>query len=719
MGLKHIVQSITSHRPGPTPEQPWLPTKKVVLPQEDQELLKKILKVGVLLHHKQLGLDPSKYGLPDLLKAVKAPRAQQESLMREVVSHLLVIPNGPPRHIHLIDEQVRFLVDLFFHHTRFGIIWKPRGGGGSLVIAVLIWLLAVYRRKSCLDLAGCLLPETPIWTQDRGWQAVQNIHLQERVLTRKGFRPVLQTIEKDWDGPVIHLGTSFCPQGIEVTSDHKILVARKGGPQFEEAGDLTLGQMLAAPDAAMGALSQLQNLNSLWLAEEYLFQPLLKNGTRIYRGKVWDLSIEDAHEFLTPVGIVHNSGEQARAVYNYTKGFWEGLPELKRALVLEAPMKNETVLRNGATIKCTPASERQVKSKHSPVLVLDEACQKQAAVDAVFMDAIQGVFSEPDPVIVMNSTFYYPQGLFQSYWDQAEAKGFRRYKWSIFSVMRRCDRQDCFSGCPLSWEEDVLDLSGKATGIKQWVGCCGLAHDSKGFLTREQVIEAKRINEGSGVFEVQMMGRRPSWMDSVYPVAAIDACVVRAPTVDLKKSEFAVGIDWGLIGQTCVCLLALDRERVCTVNGKDQPIKGKVAIIHAEFMTGKLTGEVIAIVLAWIERYGGQPVIFADGSHPYNNLEMERAGLEVVPVYFVKWKETLIGNVRKYLTNQRLEIPDTETLLLSQLKRYARTPSGKPKKQDDHGPDGLGCGLLAFPFLELFGEKAELEAQDRDQVILI
>jgi hypothetical protein len=535
--------------------------------EKDQKFLKKLARVKIELQKRKLALDPTQYGLPDLLSLQDAPREAQEKGIREVCAKLVIIPNGPPRPIKLIPVQIEFLTDLFFGYARYAILWKPRGGGGSLVIGVLMWLLAVYKQKSCLDLAG--------------------------------------------------------------------------------------------------------------------------------------------------------SGEQARAVYNYTKGFWEGLPQLKQSLLADAPMKTETLLKSGASLKCVPASERQVKSKHCPVLILDEACQKQAAIDGVFMDAIQGVFSEPEPIIVMNSTFYFPQGLFQEYWDGAAEKGFKKYKWSIFDTMRKCERTDCFSGCPLSWQKDVLDEKGKvmldAEGNKvtEWVGCCGKAHETNGFQPFQAVVEAKRVNEGTNIFEVQHMGSRPAWMGTIYTLKSINKCIVKEPTIDLAKAEMAVGIDWGLIGQTCVILAAFDRD----FPRMDGP-PGKVCILEAVFMTGKLTSEVVRLMEGWVEEYERQFMVYPDGSHPYNNLEMERSGFQVFPVHFVKWKEYGIGNVRKYFVNQRVEILNKLKLLLSQVKRYRRLPSGKPAKKEDHGPDALLCSLLAWPFLEWFGAKVETQ-KEADQVLLI
>ena len=103
---------------------------------------------------------------------------------------------------------------------------------------------------------------------------------------------------------------------------------------------------------------------------------------------------------------------------------------------------------------------------------------------------------------------------------------------------------------------------------------------------------------------------------------------------------------------------------------------------------------------SWIEAYNVQFPIYPDGSHNYNNLELERAGFEVHPIHFVQWKDHGIGNVRKYLVNDRLEIPTRFKLFISQLKRYQRGAQGRPRKRDDHGPDSALCGLLRFDFMD-------------------
>jgi hypothetical protein len=71
-----------------------------------------------------------------------------------VESHLFVQKDGRRLPIVMIEPMVRFVSDLFYQRTQQAILWKPRGGGGSLAAAILIWLFMVYRQKSFLDMAG-------------------------------------------------------------------------------------------------------------------------------------------------------------------------------------------------------------------------------------------------------------------------------------------------------------------------------------------------------------------------------------------------------------------------------------------------------------------------------------------------------------------------------------------------------------------------------------
>jgi len=107
-----------------------------------------------LLEKVGLGAAPSDFGLPDLLTNDLLPPMQDAAVKELVETHLFIFKDGRRQPIVMIPPMVEFIADLFFERTQQAILWKPRGGGGSLAAAILIWLMMVYRGKSFLDMAG-------------------------------------------------------------------------------------------------------------------------------------------------------------------------------------------------------------------------------------------------------------------------------------------------------------------------------------------------------------------------------------------------------------------------------------------------------------------------------------------------------------------------------------------------------------------------------------
>ncbi len=101
-----------------------------------------------------LGATPTDFGLPDLLVDGLTPEEQNALLKQMVEIHLFIFKDGRRLPIVMIPPMVEFVADLFYERTQQAILWKPRGGGGSLAAAILIWLMMVYRGRSFLDMAG-------------------------------------------------------------------------------------------------------------------------------------------------------------------------------------------------------------------------------------------------------------------------------------------------------------------------------------------------------------------------------------------------------------------------------------------------------------------------------------------------------------------------------------------------------------------------------------
>jgi|GEM_PF-1254245 len=101
-----------------------------------------------------LGADPTDFGLPDLLEEGLSTQEQDRRLLSAIQDHLFINKDGRRLPIVVIPPMLEFLSDLFYERVQQAILWKPRGGGGSLAAAILIWLMMVYRNKSFIDMAG-------------------------------------------------------------------------------------------------------------------------------------------------------------------------------------------------------------------------------------------------------------------------------------------------------------------------------------------------------------------------------------------------------------------------------------------------------------------------------------------------------------------------------------------------------------------------------------
>ncbi|MBE0567950.1 MAG: hypothetical protein IH621_18495 [Krumholzibacteria bacterium] len=101
-----------------------------------------------------LGADPTDFGLPDLLEDGLSRDEQDRRLLSCIGDHLFILKDGRKLPIVVIPPMLEFLSDLFYERVQQAILWKPRGGGGSLAAAILIWLMMVYRNKSFIDMAG-------------------------------------------------------------------------------------------------------------------------------------------------------------------------------------------------------------------------------------------------------------------------------------------------------------------------------------------------------------------------------------------------------------------------------------------------------------------------------------------------------------------------------------------------------------------------------------
>lgn len=189
---------------------------------------------------------------------------QNVALNRFITENLFITKDGRKIYVRTIPQQLEFIADIFFKRTSKAILWKPRGGGGSLSAAVLIWIILVYKKISVLDLAGsgdqarivydyvkefwecfpglragliegdplsqitrlvtgaevkCIVPGTLIIT-NRGFVPIEEIRVGDLVLDGNGvFSPVKNVITRQHDGEIKKV-TPVGALAFSVTPEH-------------------------------------------------------------------------------------------------------------------------------------------------------------------------------------------------------------------------------------------------------------------------------------------------------------------------------------------------------------------------------------------------------------------------------------------------------------------------------------------------------------------
>lgn len=149
--------------------------------EEARNFLLEIELIEKELERRRIAAEPPSYGLPDITfqrnenqgywceidctikrSKIKKGESEQEWKDRQDLSlidlcdnHLRFLNSSGKRcKIRFIDKQFEFLSDFVFGRQKFAVLWGPRGGGKSLIVALIIWIRLVYYKQSIVDLAG-------------------------------------------------------------------------------------------------------------------------------------------------------------------------------------------------------------------------------------------------------------------------------------------------------------------------------------------------------------------------------------------------------------------------------------------------------------------------------------------------------------------------------------------------------------------------------------
>lgn len=238
------------------------------------------------------------------------------------------------------------------------------------------------------------------------------------------------------------------------------------------------------------------------------------------------------------------------------------------------------------------------------------------------------------------------------------------------------------------------------------------------------------MNQGTDIFDVEFVCRRPGGKRKVISDEAIDRSILSGTAlvlpshkvekrVDKEGNEreftvwapqFCVGIDWGLASQMVAAL-------ICRCDDY-------CALLSTAFFTGQLTDAVIQVMNEWVQEFSiANLMVHADMSHPYNNLDLAKHGFNIVPANFKVIKALGYQNVQRGFSHEKIKIVSDgpgslghgHHLMVEQLKKLKRDARGKIKKVDDHGPDALMCGMLSFSIIDEFPDVRLVDEQQEDE----
>jgi hypothetical protein len=446
------------------------------------------------------------------------------------------------------------------------------------------------------------------------------------------------------------------------------------------------------------------------LADLFYAREDLKTGNQIQAAIVWanrggGKSLIDAILiFLCMVwknksfSDLAGSQDQALEVYGYVSGFWDCIPILKDKLLDGEPLITKTKFKNGVNLKCIANSQNQARGKHPEGFIADETCQKERYKDENVLSATNSVLTQDEFLIVYSSTFHLPTGLFADTWENADALDFKKYKWNIYDCMEKCKRKTDCKKCQLTRRKVKRGPDGEILKVA-YFGCNGRARKSKGYLSFEQVIKVKIKAEVRGLnWLVEFECRKPETAGKVYKTNKVKRALVEKIQIPYM-TERVVGIDWGPSSQSAMVMGVM--------------AKAGLLIPWSDFSSGTDLDYMVDTLKITRERFGDF-VVYADAENTYAIMYLRKAGFQVEPIAFNKFKTVGIENLERYFNHKKIKILNVRPnrILHRQLIEYKKDELGKPIKKNDHGCDAILCAGLRFDFMHFFGNIVKKEVAE-------
>jgi hypothetical protein len=134
------------------------------------------------------------------------------------------------------------------------------------------------------------------------------------------------------------------------------------------------------------------------------------------------------------VTLLGGSGEQSRNLHRYMADAWQ-YPNAPRSLLVNDPLKMETALKNGASVRALLASSTSIRGPHPQKLLCDEADEMDWQI---FTGALGQPMGKPGipPQTIISSTHHYPDGTMSAILKMAAEKGWPVAEYCYRETMR-------------------------------------------------------------------------------------------------------------------------------------------------------------------------------------------------------------------------------------------------------------------------------------------
>ncbi|MCH8209915.1 MAG: hypothetical protein IIB99_00950 [Planctomycetes bacterium] len=251
------------------------------------------------------------------------------------------------------------------------------------------------------------------------------------------------------------------------------------------------------------------------------------------------------------IRILGGSFDQSSKMYRYLRRLLES--DLFGDLIDGKFTGHAVQLRNGSRVEVLAQSQTAVRGQRVHKVRCDEVELFEVdiweAAQLVTRSGQCGEVYVPASIEAL-STMHRPFGLMQRLVRDSSATNRRVFRWSVLDVLRRCEPQRSCAACPL------------------WQDCQGEAKRARGFIEIDDAIQ-QLGRVGAETWQSEMLCRRPSRSDSVYPefapkvhVSDFDIAPIVTAANRRDRYTWIGGIDFGYRSPTVLLWAFVDDRDV-------------------------------------------------------------------------------------------------------------------------------------------------------------